>query len=236
MIDYQYRSGTFTVVAIVFKASNRGKGMYKAALLLVIICILPLSTIGETLHYGVKTGVTFANQDFDYTEFGSPNFNTYSGWDIGFFAEMELVPAISLASELHYVQKGHVIKVHEQTYDRVPTGHAMRSFSSHIDYLSLSVLAKTSLSFGGARTYLFAGPRIDIKVGQNATLGMEVVYDEFESSVWGGTIGIGQEFPLSSCAAALVEVYYHDDFTEACQTNWLTVKNRAWGIVVGVEL
>ena len=210
--------------------------MYKAALLLVIICILPLSTIGETLHYGVKTGVTFANQDFDYTEFGSPDFDTRIGWDIGVFTERRFVYALSLAAELHYVQKGHVIKVQAQSYFRSPTGRAVRSFSSHVDYLSLSVLAKTSLSFGRARTYLFVGPRLDIKVGQKATLGFDELYDELESSLFGSTIGIGQELPVFLSVAVVAEVYYHHDFTEAYKTDLLVVKNRAWGILVGVEL
>ncbi len=209
--------------------------MYKAVLLLVIICILPLSSIGETLHYGVKTGVTFANQDFDYT-FGSPDFYTHTGWNIGFFAEWRLLPAVSLATALHYVQKGVTIKVSTPSYMRAPTGRLLSSFSNRVDYLSLPLFAKFSIPLGKARTYLFIGPRLDIKVGQKATLGFDELYDEFESSVWGGTIGIGQAFPLSSCVAALVEVYYHHDFTEAYKTDLLVVKNRAWGILVGVEL
>jgi hypothetical protein len=209
--------------------------MYKAALLLVIICILPLSTIGETLHYGVKTGVTFANQDFDYT-FGSPDFDTHIGWDIGFFAEWRFVSALSMAAELHYVQKGHVIKVSTPSYMRAPTGRRLSSFSSRVDYLSLSLLAKFSMPLVKARTYLFIGPRLDIKVGQKATLGFDELYDEFESSVFGGTIGIGQELPIFSSVAVVTEVYYHHDFTEAYKTDLLVVKNRAWGILVGVEL
>lgn len=209
--------------------------MRKAALLLTVICILPLSAISGTLHYGVKTGVSLANQDFDYT-FGSPDFYTHTGWNIGFFAEWRLLPAVSLATALHYVQKGMTIKVRSTSYDRAPSGSVFASFSSRVDYLSLPLLAKFSIPLGKARTYLFIGSRLDIKIGQDATQGMEVVYDEFESSVWGGTIGIGQAFPLSSCVAALVEVYYHHDFTEAYKTDLLVVKNRAWGILLGVEL
>lgn len=236
MIDYQYKSGIFNIVAIVFKASNRGKGMYKPALLLVIICILPLSTIGETLHYGVKTGVTFANQDFNYTEFGSPNFETHIGWDIGLFAEWQLLPVVSLATALHYVQKGMTIKVSTPSYMNAPTGFFLSSFSNRVDYLSLPLLAKFSMPLGKARTYLFIGPRLDIKVGQRATMGFDELYDELESSVFGGTVGIGQELPIFSSVAMVAEAYYHHDFTEAYKTDLLVVKNRAWGILVGVEL
>jgi hypothetical protein len=180
--------------------------MYKAVLLLGVICVLPISTMGENFHYGVKTGVTLTNQDFDYTEFGSLDLDTRIGWDFGVFAEWGLVPAVSMVNELHYIQKGHVTKVVVPGYSRVPTGMSYVSFSSRVDYLSLSLLAKISLPFGRAKTYLFAGPRFDVKIGQDATLGMENVYDEFKSSIWGGTVGIGQTLTLSSCVTALVEV------------------------------
>ena len=210
--------------------------MRKAALLLTVICILPLSAISGTLHYGVKTGVSLANQDFDYTEFGSPDFDTRIGWDFGVFAEWELVSVISMASELHYIQKGHVIKVVAPGYSSPPTAKTYVSYSSRVDYLSLALLAKASLPFGRAKTYLFAGPRFDIKVGQDATLGFDVLFNEFKFSIMGGTIGVGQAFSLSSCVAALVELYYHHDFADTYKTDLLVVKNRAWGILVGVEL
>ncbi|MCK4782446.1 MAG: hypothetical protein KAV87_01750, partial [Desulfobacteraceae bacterium] len=98
------------------------------------------------------------------------------------------------------------------------------------------LLAKFSIPLGKARTYLFIGPRLDIKVGQKATLGFDELYDEFELSVFGSTIGVGQALHIFSSAAVVAEVYYHHDFADAYKTDLLVVKNRAWGILVGVEL
>lgn len=212
--------------------------MYKVALLLAIICILPLSAIGGSLHYGAKTGVTLANQDFDYAEFGSPDFHTRTGWNIGFFTEWQFVSALSLAIGLHYVQKGTTVKVSSQSEHRPPTGPgtAITSFSSRIDYLSLPLFAKTTISLGRVRSYFFVGPRLDIKVGHKATMGFDVLYDEFKSSVFGGTVGVGQVLPVFSSVAAVIELYYLYDFTDAYETDLLVVKNRAWGILVGIQL
>ncbi|MFH1372540.1 MAG: porin family protein [bacterium] len=209
--------------------------MCKIVFLTVLFCSWQLGAACGTFHYGAKTGVTFASQDFDYTEFGSPDFDTRIGLGLVVFGEWPILPALSVVAELQYVPKGHKISFQVPDYSRIPNSRLL-SVTARVDYISLPLLLRVSVPEGRARTYLFAGPRFDIKVGHAESMGFEVLYRDFKPTIWGGSIGVGQTLPVSTGIAALIEFHYHYDFDEAYRTHLLVVKNTAWAILVGVEL
>ncbi len=203
--------------------------MKKALLVLLVVFAVPPQVLSRSLSYGIKGGLALSNQSFDYTEIGDPDFDSYMGFEVGLFAELPLISKASATAGLSYTQRGLKVKSLATAYAGRPVTVESRS---HLDYLSLWAALKVHLVIGSGRTYLLAGPRLDMKVGSKGAF--SDLYDEFSSSVFGGTVGLGQEYSVR-VLTLLLEVTYSMDFSDAYASPELTVKNRSFGFLAGVR-
>ena len=146
---------------------------------------------------------------------------------MGLFANVPITPSISFRPGIDYVQKGSEITA-ETTYNGEVEERTVK-FTNRIDYLSVPILAELTLP---TNTYLVLGPRLDIKIGSSSETAA-IFADEFKSVVFGGTVGIGQEFMLGSLGPMLLEFDYHYDFSNALDNDNLEVKNKTLAFALG---
>ena len=144
----------------------------------VIICVLMVlfsfsSTYAQLLKgYGLKGGVVIANQDFDYTQGFEADTKNRTGLDIGVVAEWLDLRVLSVLTEVHYIQKGHIIE--NARYDEFGKS---QSINFRFDYLSVPVLAKFTLRTQYAMPYLVIGPRFDYLLGYESEIPLYVRFD-----------------------------------------------------------
>ena len=183
--------------------------------------------------YGVKTGCVIANQNFDYTD-NSFNLDTQNryGLNIGTFIEFAYNSNLHLLIETHYIQKGMVVKFKE--YDPFANYGGIIEFNNRVDYLSLPVLGKIAYKFNKLSPYIIVGPRIDILLGYDSDFAA-IVYDEFESIDFGGTLGLGCEFSFIGSQTFLIEMKYSPSFTNSYETDLLRVTNNSFEFIAGIK-
>ena len=183
--------------------------------------------------YGVKTGCVIANQNFDYTD-NSFNLDTQNryGLNIGTFIEFAYNSNLHLLIETHYIQKGMVIEISE--YDSQLNYIGKNEINNRVDYLSLPVLGKIAYKFKKLSPYIIVGPRIDILLGYDSDFAA-IVYDEFESIDFGGTLGLGNEFSFIGSQTFLIEIRYSPSFTNSYEADLLRVKNNSFELLGGIK-
>ena len=116
--------------------------------MLLLLLILGFTFLNAQLihSFGVKTGCVFANQDFDYTaNFLNLDTQNRYGLNIGAFIELLSKANLNLLIEIHYVQKGMVVKFKE--YDMFANYISTIELDNRVDYLSLPVLGKIAYKF-----------------------------------------------------------------------------------------
>ncbi len=188
----------------------------------------------QLIHsYGVKTGCVIANQNFDYTD-NFINLDTQNryGLNIGAFIELLNKSNLNLLIEIHYVQKGMVVKSKE--YDPFANYSGIIELNNRVDYLSLPVLVKIAYKFNNSSPYIIVGPRMDIFLGYDSDFA-GIVYDEFESIDLGGTLGLGYEFSFIWSQTFLIEMRYSPSFKNSYETDFLRVKNNSFELLAGIK-
>ncbi len=203
------------------------------AFTLALLFCLAASVSAGPKQFGVKAGITLADQDYEYLALDWEDERDYKvGLTIGMFVDVPLTSFLSLRPGMEYVQKGSDLsQVIQWTNESSPeiVGDSTIEFSDRIDYLSIPILAELTLP---TNTYLVLGPRLDVKIGSSSETA-SIFADEFKSVVFGGTVGIGQEFMLGSLGPMLLEFDYHHDFSKALDNSNLEVKNKTLAFALG---
>lgn len=204
--------------------------------LLLAIAILALAVANSfaqpTQRFGLKLGVSLSNQQFDYTSF-SPDFGQIAGTNVALTAEWLSHPHFNILTEFHFIQKGMTEKQIE-TNESSPNPVGVLTFKNRVNYFSVPVLAKGGFENKAAAFYLFAGPRVDFKLGHESTF-LNDVYDNFKTITYGASMGLGAELNVGKDFTPLLEVRYSPDFTDSYSSDLLTVKNQSLQFLVGVK-
>jgi hypothetical protein len=201
----------------------------------VIICVFLAffsfsSAYAQLLKgYGLKGGVVVADQDYDFTQDLQYDTETRTGWDVGIFAEWLDLRVLSVLTEVHYIQKGHVTE--NARYDEFGKP---QSINFRFDYLSVPILAKFTLRTQYAMPYLVIGPRFDYLLSYESEISKEL-YGDFKNVDVGGTIGVGLESRLKP-VKFLLEFRYSPDFSNAYKSDFLKVKNNSFEVLLGLML
>ncbi len=185
---------------------------------------------------GIKVGGVAANQTWDRASpFSDFDTDTRWGVDAGAFVEWLNIPFVSVSTEVHFVQK--VMKFSIQfTTEQQPDGTGeFIVLSPRLDYLSIPILAKLRLDFAGFSPYLLLGPRLDILLGSK-TDGFGVVIDNFETSEFGGTIGVGFEITQLSDVRMGAEFRYSPSFQDGFSSHFTEVRNRSMEILLIIAM
>lgn len=188
--------------------------------------------------YGIKCALTSSTHSIDYTSRVTlPSSERRVGFNIALYAEWLEIPFFSLITQVEYDQRGY-----RETYYQSappPAVYVTKLANQRIDYLSVPLLAKLTFPLCGMQPYIFAGPRLDIKLDYQKTyLGDQPTppYSEFKANVFGSSVGVGLTFPKLAVLPFLLEFRYNSDFSNSYQTNFSTFKNNAYDVWLGVEL
>ncbi len=212
--------------------------MKTIAIFIIVTLCFSLSVVhGQIITgWGIKTGATFANQEFEYLQTSlNMDINSRTGLDVGIFVELLPLPVLRLVPEIHYIQKGMVeeqIKAGESGPEPLGT----LEYSNRVDYLSIPLLAKITIPNLIISPYLIAGPRLDIILGYDSEpVDDSIIYDNFESYDLGADFGIGVETNLILPVHILAELRFSPSFSNAYETDLLKVKNQALELLVGIK-
>ena len=109
-----------------------------------------------------------------------------------------------------------------------------RTINNRIDYLSFALFAKYNFNLLLIKPYIFGGPRADFEVTKNIYPGFSEVYDDFNKSILGWSIGAGIEIGLLP-VGLMAEIRYNADKDNAFQNENLTVKNSTIELRGGIR-
>ncbi len=210
----------------------------KTALISLLALAILLIACGSTqaagpMKCGVKAGITISDQKYDYsgTELDlDVEPNSRKGLTLGIFFEKDLVKAFSLRAGADYIQKGSEISA--LVVDTGGNVLGTRELQDRISYVSVSVMGKANVPLGKLSTYALFGPRLDFKVSSDSEFGTAIDSD-LNTTVFGLTFGVGQQFPVQGMGTLLLEVTYHHDLGDAYEGHGLTVQNKALAVMAG---
>jgi hypothetical protein len=209
----------------------------KFVIVLIILSIYSLPSKSQLIRsYGIKGGLSLANQNWQLTDHSSlfDQTKVRQGYDIGFYVEWFNVPLISVLTEVHYIQKGMKwnINIPITTVDH-PNGTGLfmsASGENWADYLSIPLLAKVRYSFPIFSTYLFAGPRFDYFIKNHSG----IILSNFNKWDFGGTIGLGFEINSILPFNLGAEIRYSPNIQNSYSTQYLTVQNSSMEFLIVV--
>ena len=204
-------------------------------LVLMILLILCFSSLYSQLinSYGLKTGVSITNQDYDYTYINGLKTNFRYGLDIGEFTEFAISNRFNLLLEIHFIQKGTNVEI-----------NVMDNFGQVIDtdvsiivnYFEFDLFTKFKLSQSIIKPYILGGPIIDILIGYKSEWnGFDSYYDDFEPVDFGFSIGFGAEFQLFKEITSLLEFRFSPSLTSSYKTDEIEISNRSFEVLTGIK-
>lgn len=202
---------------------------------LLVLILLPTSSHAKVVEQiSLVSGLNSANAVFDYRDFDATGLHRKTGFQVGFHLEWFRIGAFSLATEIHYVQKGMVDEI-VLTGEDGPEPLGVLRNKNRVDYISLPVHVKTRLPIGTNALYAVIGPRIDFKIGHSSEY-FAAVFDEFRPTAFGGDVGLGFETSLFMPLLVNLELRYSMDFTDSYHTDLLNVHNDVIELLVGIGL
>lgn len=205
------------------------------SILIVLLSAASMAHAQLVRSYGIKLGAVSASQTWHYTYTSDLTTGYRWGMTGGVYVELLDIPLVSVVAEIQYTQKGMTFSI-PVTTEAQPNGTGqVITRSPKVDYLSMPVLAKLRLPSPVITPYLIAGPRVDVLVSRRGD-GFEAVVDKFESTDIGGTFGVGIELHTLLPIGLLAELRYNPSFRDAFNNNLLTVRNRSFDFLLGLQL
>lgn len=200
-------------------------------LVIIFVMIAISSTYSQFIKsYGLKVGGTISHQEWSVILPGDFTKDDKLGINVGVFAEFISMPIFSLMTEMNYVQKGF-----ESKYLNIDNGFvSFPTWKLRIDYLNISLLAKSKIVLGIVSPYLFVGPRIDLELGRTSSIPNNVNYD-FEKSMVGLKLGIGSELEIFQIKF-LTEFIYDYGFGDLNKRENIEVKSNSIDFRLGIFL
>lgn len=110
--------------------------MKKSIFAVILLTIVTFSMQAQSLRFGIKGGLNYANQTGSDITINSSNYNTdaITSYHIGLLAEIRLLDRFAIQPELLYSTKGATYK------------NAVEEFKNELGYISIPVLLKFGLS------------------------------------------------------------------------------------------
>jgi hypothetical protein len=207
--------------------------------LFILVLLIPLTAISQSTtvgakSYGLKLGLSIANQDWNYTDTADFERKNRTGLDVGGFIEFFNLPYFSLMVELHYIQKGFKTKtVSVNVYDGPVEDSLGLEKSPRADYISMPLLAKVRYETDFLTPYLMLGPRFDYLIDYNDE---GAFFSKFGTFGFGITAALGIDVMALEPINGFLEVRYSPDLVKAYSSSTLTVKNRTIEVLAGVRI
>ncbi|HEX2868371.1 MAG TPA: porin family protein [Ignavibacteriales bacterium] len=204
---------------------------------LVVLCLLIVTSAinAQTLSgYGLKLGLGITNSKWGVKSSDTESDQGYiSGFSARAFADFLNYPFFNVEGELGFSQKGMKESIMTITVEDPDGSH--RTLINRLNYVSASVMGKLKYTKGIFTPYLLAGPQFNYLASYDVDALVKPIYDRFEKSLWGYTVGMGSAFKLEGYNL-LIEYRFEKDFTNNFEYYELYVKNYSHTFLIGVEL
>jgi hypothetical protein len=212
------------------------KTVFIAATALVATFLTTPETAGAGVlrMAGAKIAVTSAGQSYDITAIANEETDRRLGFGVAGFIEWFDLPVFSVVTQLEYLQRG-MEQEFNVTSPESPEVLGTTTIENRLDYLSLPILAKGRIELGSVTPYALAGIRFDHLLGYESEGNFfNAVYDSFDRTTIGGSVGAGVELPELLPFGVLAELRYNFDLDDAYSTDLLTVSNNAYDLWIGI--
>lgn len=206
-------------------------------IILLFLLFISISNAQFIKSYGLKVGLTQSSEAWKYNS-ELRNFETdkKTGLNAGIFVEFIDNPFVSILSEFSYNQKGMRYEIDKTTLSNPNGSSGKISIHNRVDYLTLSFALKLNYETPLLTPYLFAGPYIDILLGQKTANGWGVIYKDFKRKVPGLKVGIGAELLNILPIAILAEIQLNHNFDYVFKSENLNIENNSFEFKVGIKL
>jgi hypothetical protein len=203
---------------------------------IIVLAVAVSSTAHAQLlrGFGIKVGVTAANQTWDFASQPDPSTDNRWGITASAFVELLRMPYLSLLVEAQYAQKGMSWSGLVATAQNPDGTGQFITKRPRVDFLSIPILAKMRFGMPLVTPYLIAGPRYDLLLTRHGE-GFQAVIDRFKSSELGATFGVGAELAAVLPFDVLIEFRYNASLQDAYDGNSLKVRNRTIDMMLGVR-
>lgn len=223
------------------------KKTFVVLLAAMVVALLVPQAQAQSVHFGLKGGLNFADATFKGTAVDMPDFKSQTGPTWGIFANFELGP-VTIQPEVLLSQRGVKYSDYEGA-DAVVTGHMK------LDYIEIPILVKYSFMSGPVKPFVFAGPSFSFL--RKARNGYEVdvtdntenpdysyyydYSDYFKKTEIAGIFGIGVDCQLSKVVLSL-DARYHLGLSNITDEGILgdsgitSVKNKGISVMIGIGI
>ena len=199
---------------------------------LIITLAITMSNAQSIRGYGIKAGLSIAQQDWDQGIIGNVEIDNSYGINFGVFSEFFINSNNSLIIELNYVQKGAKSRSLFTNYYSTVGNEEIKHWAIKLDYLNLSILAKGRYeSF--ISPYVFLGPKIDFEISRSVENDDLTQYKDFNKIRYGIKSGIGLEFKIQSLSL-FTEILYDFDLNLLYKTSGLEVSSKSYLFNFGI--
>jgi len=214
-------------------------------IILLILTLSPVATYSSVIkHYGVKGGITFANQKFTGVWWKNEDSKRRTGFNAGVFVEFFDCSNFSMLTQLEFTQRGMI----EENSVTDENGNELASYrtESTLNYLSFPVSAKYSIPIPQIIPYFIAGLRYDylldhesiVEIPGELQIGSEkgpftlknTIYEDFTKNVFGAQFGFGVSLDLFSGFKPALEFRYNIDLTNSLSEEGQSAKNNSFDI------
>ncbi len=184
--------------------------------------------------YGVKFGISFADQQFESTAYVK-TAKRQKGFDAAVFTEWSSSSLFSLVTQLELAQHGSIIHVSQL----VEFGHGPPNSDTDVHnqlrYLSALVLGKFSLGKQSATPYALIGPRLDYLLGYSSDYHLlDDAYSQFKKVTPGASAGVGCSSGSLLPINVIVEARYNFDILNSGNVN-NKIRNDSIDLWLGCE-
>ena len=203
---------------------------------LVFVCAGFLYADNDYLlkDYGVKLGVSVANQDFSirpesnlYYLVKGGDFRYRPGFTCGIFAEWFDERYVNMVTEINYVQKGTKFNL---------SGVTNHEYNNRIDYLSIPIYLKLKFPNLNYLPYLLFGIRYDHLLYKRIESDM-LLYEKAKAGNVGTSYCAGYEFDAGGLPLN-IEYSYHTQYAVLLEEDQYlyTVRNFSHSLVLGYRM
>ncbi len=189
----------------------------------------------------VKSGMSFATQQWDYVSINIKRDLTYkngsvSAISIAFFNTKNF----SLITDFTYIQKGYKEQVAfvDVTNPDLIVGYG--TIYDRFDFISMSPMLKFKIDIKSFSPYLIIGPRFDYCVGYVGSNDSKDIVNGSQKPIYGLSSGAGLEYRKNNFAL-LIEGQYLYDFSHFYNnrppggiTN-IVIDNKSYAIALGFK-
>lgn len=222
--------------------------MIRSILLILLILFTNCRSFCQNLGFGLKTGLNSSTQQQLFKPTGEWEKHHHKlGLKVGVFSAIDFNKHLSLLPTLLYNQKGHIHDLSAYLgpgeFIEIESGYKLR-----LDYLSLDIPLKLSLSTKSVIPYLLIGPRVDRVFNYKETIKQdprteriprdtyESVYKQYNKWNLGLVTAIGIEYRLGKKMATFFELEYNPDLANAFNNERATIRNTLFALNTGIVL